>query len=332
MGKYWIKFGCFLTGYNYYIVRSSSEVAAKAVKRYTSAILMVSLLWAFVGYTFTERYLEGSTWACVAGAAIAVFIIVQIERQIILVVQPSFGLMLSRALIAIMMALIGAVIIDQIIFKQDIELEKITFIEERVKKALPPKTAELRAQIAALDTTIASKENERAVLISDVNARPLIKSTTTQTIPVTVRRTEFDADGRPVTVDRVERHVTASVSNVPNPNQSLIAPLEASITALRADRLQKETALLNVRPALENEIKSKIGFLDELKVMFNLISGSGVALSVWLLWFFFLVGIESLVLISKVTDKKNDYEETVLHHMNLQLKKLRVLEKHVINN
>jgi hypothetical protein len=35
---------------------------------------------------------------------------------------------------------------------------------------------------------------------------------------------------------------------------------------------------------------SNVGFLDELQVMFHLITGSTVALVVGLLWFFFLVG------------------------------------------
>ena len=85
--------------------------------------------------------------------------------------------------------------------------------------------------------------------------------------------------------------------------------------------------LLNVRPRLEAEVSKKVGFLDELKVMVGLISNSGVALGIWLLWFLFLLFIELLVLFSKVGDKANDYERTVLHHMNIQLKKLDVLEK-----
>src|SRR5690606_21961417 len=107
----WIKFGCFLTGYNYPIVMASSEVAVKAVKRYTSALIIVSIIWAFVGFTFTNRYLHASTWGSVAGAVIMVIIIVQVERQIILSVTPSKWLYIFRGLIAIMMAILGAIII-----------------------------------------------------------------------------------------------------------------------------------------------------------------------------------------------------------------------------
>ena len=83
---------------------------------------------------------------------------------------------------------------------------------------------------------------------------------------------------------------------------------------------------------MEAEIKSKIGFLDELKVMYELVSNSGVAFSFWLLWFLFLLFLEMLVLFSKLGDKENDYEKTVLHQMNLQMKKLDILAKNVREN
>lgn len=89
----------------------------------------------------------------------------------------------------------------------------------------------------------------------------------------------------------------------------------------------KEAALLNIRPALETEIKEKIGFLDELKVMYSLISNSNVALAFWLLWALFFLFIEMLVLFSKLGDKENDYEKTVLHHMTLQMRKLDALAR-----
>lgn len=327
MKNWWVKFGCFLTGYNYGIIRNSSEVAAKAVKRYTSALLIVCIMWSFIGYTFTQRYLHGGAWGSIAGAILLVIIIIQIERQIILSVTPSRWLYFSRGIIAAMMAIIGAVIIDQIIFKEDIELEKITFIEERVKKALPPKTEELRFQIAALDTAIMEKEDERLGLIADVEKNPTIKSVSSQVTPTVVRNSTTDSTGRTVTSEQVRNATSVSVTHLANPKQAMIAPLEQSITEMRIQKTAKEDELLNVRPKLEKEISSKVGFLDELEVMYSLITRSNVALSVWLIWFGFLLGLELLVLISKINEKENDYEKTVKHHMALQMKKLDALAK-----
>ncbi|MEO8960887.1 MAG: DUF4407 domain-containing protein [Ginsengibacter sp.] len=328
MKNWWVRFGCFLTGYNYGIVRNSSEVAAKTVKRYTSAMLIVCILWAFIGYVFTDRYLHGGQFGSIVGAILLVVIIIQIERQIILSINPTFWLYLARGIIACTMAIIGAIIIDQIIFKEDIELEKITSIEERVRKALPPKTEELRNQITALDSAINKKEEERLNLISDIEKRPTTKVFSTQSAVTTEKRTIIDSiTGKPIIIERTSPQMVTTTSNVPNPQIGLIAPLEQSISDLRIQKLSKDSALLNVRPALEKEISSKVGFLDELEVMYRLITRSNVALIVWLLWFFFLFGLEMLVLISKVNEKETDYEKTVKHHMDLQVRKLEAFAK-----
>lgn len=328
MRNWWIKFGCFLTGYNYSIVNASSEVAAKAVKRYTSAMVIVCIIWAFIGFVFTDRYLHGGVFGSIAGSVVLMVIIIQIERQIILSINPSKWLYFSRGIIASMMAIIGAIIIDQIIFKEDIELEKITFIEERVKKALPPKTEELRNLIAKLDTAISVKEAERATLINDVEKNPTSKVISTQATSFIDRKTTIDSiTGKPTTSEITRPSIIATTSNVPNPKIALIAPLEQTISDLRVQKGQKETELINVRPALEKEIKSKVGFLDELEVMYSLITRSNVAMIVWFIWFFFLFGLELLVLISKINEKENDYEKTVKHHMAMQMRKLEVFSK-----
>lgn len=80
MRNWWLRFGCFLTGYNYGIVKMSSEITAKTVKRYTSAMIIICILWSFIGYTFTDRYLKAGPWGAFLGAVVMVIIIIQVER------------------------------------------------------------------------------------------------------------------------------------------------------------------------------------------------------------------------------------------------------------
>src|SRR5688572_14901021 len=84
MRNKWLFVGCFLTGFNYRILKSSSELSIKRFIRYTSALLIVFLLWSFIGFAFTDRYLKGSSYECLAAIAIMIFLVIQIERQIIL--------------------------------------------------------------------------------------------------------------------------------------------------------------------------------------------------------------------------------------------------------
>ncbi|PZR06082.1 MAG: DUF4407 domain-containing protein [Flavobacterium psychrophilum] len=328
MRNWWIRFGCFLTGYNHAIVRQSSEVSAKAVKRYTSAILIVCIIWSFIGYTFTQRYLHGGLTGSIIGSVVLVIIIVQIERQIVLSVNPTKWLYLSRGVIAIMMAIIGTIIIDQIIFKEDIELEKITFIQNRVDKALPPKTKELELQIAKLDTAIVNKEHERLVLMEDIKRNPTTTVYSTSPSPKIVRKTTIDTlTGKPITTENIVPGTVTTRTDIPNPNIEHVKPMEQDIVLLRNQKADKEKILLDIRPRLEKEISSKVGFLDELEVMYQLITHSNVALVVWFIWFLFLFGLEMIVLISKINEKENDYDKTVVHQMTLQNKRLDALAR-----
>ncbi|MCD9574453.1 DUF4407 domain-containing protein [Flavobacterium soyae] len=328
MKNWWIKFGCILTGYNYNIVKNSSEISVKAVKRYTAAILIVCILWAFIGYSFTNRYLRGSEIMSSIGACIFVIIIIQIERQLILSINPSKWLIIARGIIACMMAIIGSIIIDQIIFKEDIELEKITFIEERVRKAIEPKTKDLRDQIEQINKAISEKEAERLVLIENITKNPNMTVFSTQAITTNTKSSEENPEtGKPVTVEKTTPVIVTTRSNIPNPKIQMIPAIEKTISDLRTQKTEKETALINIRPKLEKDISSKVGFLDELKVMYSILSQSMIALVIWLIWFFFLLGLEMLVLISKKSEKENDYERTVQHHMDLQFKKLELFAK-----
>lgn len=322
-----LRFGCFLIGYNYSIVKNCSEISVKTVKRYTSALLIICLLWAFIGYSFTNRYLAGNTFISTIGAIIFIFLIIQIERQIILSINPSRWLYATRTIIAVTMAVIGSVIIDQIIFQQDIELEKITFIEARVNKALDSKTKELRSQIQDLQDAIVKKEVERQNYISEIARNPtsiIYSTTSTNKIEKNVT---IDPTGNNVTTEKSIPVKVVNSSNVPNPKISMIAPLQQSINDLSIQKSKKESALLNIRPQLEKDISSKVGFLDELEVMFSLITKSTVALMIWLIWFILLFGIEILILVSKSGETENDYDRIVKQHMTLQMKKLDLFER-----
>jgi hypothetical protein len=327
MSNLWIRFGCFLTGYNYNILRSCSEAAFKAVKKYTAAILIVCILWFFIGFTFAQRYLSSGLVGCILAGVISVVIIVQIEKQIILSFTPNKLLRNLRICLALMMSILGAVIIDQILLEKDIELQKISYITDRVDALLPKKTKELEKQIADLDTTINRKEIQKSLYIEELKLHPIIHTVTTQVEYKQVPSTVIGASGKDSTV-YIRQPITIAIKGVtPNTVTALIQPLDSTIGVMRQQKAIKENELLHIRPALEKEMKEKTGFLDELKVLMQLISSSYVALGFWLLWILFFLFIEMLVLFSKMGDKASDYEKTVLHHMNLRIRRLDVFAK-----
>jgi len=315
MHNLWIKIGCFLTGYNYQIIKNSSEASAKAVKKYLSAILIVATLWGFIGYAFTQRYLHGSFFTCIIAAIIMVIIVIQIERQITLSIGKNTWALSFRVLIGIVMAIIGSVILDQVIFKDDVEKQKIENQQIAVNKIMPVKTQELKLQIQQLDTLIQVKENEKAALIDELGKHPNILSYSSTV------QSQKDSTGK-----TTHKSKTELFQPMRNPKWDLIPQIESQIKLLRDEKVKKENNILNVQQLLETEIKSKVGFLDELTVLFSILFSSGIALFVWILLFCFFLAIELFVLVNKLGDTKNDYDKTIMHQMDVRIKILEQMQ------
>jgi len=306
----WLKFGCFLTGFNFAIIRTCSEMAAKRVLRYTSALLIICLLWAFIGFLFTQRYLKGEWYSCLLGAVIMVFLIIQIERQIILSTSKNKWLNGFRVALGLTMAVIGTLIIDQIIFSEDINKRKLLGMDEEVKKVLPAREATLSGLIAELNRTIESKESERKNISDDISKNPFMSI--------------YD---RVTTRDTITQSVIITKRNVPNPKTSLLEPLDRTIADLRIEKAKKESMLLSLRPAVEAELKEHVGFLDELNVMIDMLSESISSFIAWSIWVVLLLILELLVLVSKFTDTENDYDRMENQQMQLHFRRIELLSK-----
>jgi hypothetical protein len=317
--KPWIKFGSILIGYNYDIVKECSEATAKTVKRYTSAILIVCILWAFIGFTFSQRYLKMETFGSIITSLIFVLIVIQIERQIILASHNS-GFFIFRIFIGIMMAIIGSVIIDQIIFKEDIEQKKILLLDERVNKAYELKNQEFIKEIEDKTSEKKLKENELSRISAIVDLNPLeriytVRETTTQNLDPNTNQTTS-----------LGRNTVTEGIDVPNHLIKDQDALRIDLERLQQQINEKDSLKWSLRNTLEDEIKSKVGFLDELTIMVKLFSDSSIAFFAWLIWFLLLSCLELFVVFSKLGDKDDtDYDDIVKHGNNINKKRLNYL-------
>ena len=110
--------------------------------------------------------------------------------------------------------------------------------------------------------------------------------------------------GRQVTTQTIE-----------NPKIKQLAPLNDQIQKLYDRKVELEKKIIDVRVSIENELKSKTGFLDELKIMFEILTSHWISMSVWILLFLFFLMIELFVIVSKFTDVDSDYEKIILSSM-----------------
>lgn len=321
----WIKFGCFLTGYKYELLKGCSEIAHRAVKRYTSALLIICVLWGFIGYSFVSKYLAADWYYSVLGAGLFVLIILQVERQIILADSSGNTKYWIRGFIAIVMATIGSIVIDQSIFREDIKHKEKFVLNAEVDSLLPAKERELKEQVAETDTAIAKKDAERRALVEELNKNPTIKVVTQQDNPVLVPTTTVDSNNTSVTKNQLKHSTVFIVNSIQNPKLAMLAPLDQQIKDLRSSKLAQEDRIIKLRKEVEEDAKADNGFLYELKLMYDILHDSVPALIVWLLWFLLLLGIEIFIMVNKIAHLETDYDVTIQHHMDLQKRKLRLL-------
>ena len=321
MKNLWLKIGCYICGYNYAIIKNSSEASAKTVKKYLSAILIVSILWGFIGFTFAQRYLHLGYPGSSLVAFIMIIIVIQIERQIILSTGKNNLVPLFRTLIGIVMAVIGSVIIDQIIFREDVEKSKISNLQTEVNTILPVKTRELDFQIKQIDSAINIKEAERTAIIDEITKKPFIKSTTSE-----IKHYQMQRNGQNGELsDTLIRRTDFALSDVANPKAGLLPNIAEQVNLLRTQKSEKENSKINIRQELEAELNSRTGFLDELKVLFSILLSSWIAMVVWIMFFLFLMSLEVLVLVNKFGEEGNDYDKIILHQKDVKIKMLEKL-------
>ncbi|MFD1004560.1 DUF4407 domain-containing protein [Winogradskyella aquimaris] len=325
--NWWIRLGCFLCGYNYSLLKSCSEASKKAVKKYTAALLIVMMLWALIGFLFTKEYLKFGDFGSSIAAIIMVIIIVQVERQIILGTKNTYSKWF-RVIIGFIMAVLGSVIVDQIIFREDIEKQKLFTVANEVNRLLPQRTKEINDQIHALDSILNGKELERILLIEEITQNPTIKipSSTTSLVPERIETKQI-IDGQEVTVYKDTTYVKKSFTtkSMTNPKVEFIPTINEQIEKIRYNRSELSKQLIDVRKGLRAELLEKKGFLDELKVMFQILVSSKISMGVWILWFIFFLAIELFVLVSKYGDKENDYDKMIEHQKDVRIKSIEAL-------
>ena len=172
--SWWTKFGCILTGWNSTVLAQCSEASRSQLSKYTSALLILMIVWSITGFCFAQRYMGLPVWACCIVSLLFVTIVIMIERQILLTNQKSFKLMLFRGIIAAVMAIVGSTIFDQTMFGKDIDKQMANNIELQVADLMGKRVSIIDGKLAYIKAEKDSLERVNAQLQADVNANPWI--------------------------------------------------------------------------------------------------------------------------------------------------------------
>lgn len=315
----WLRFGCFLSGYNYEILNECSEVSKREVKKITSALIIILLIWTVIGYIFTLKYLGGGIYSSILGSIFLGIIIIQIERQIIL--SNSVGkAKYFRIVLGIIIAFIGATIIDQYVFKNDIDVLLFQNSGTKTEEYNQTLTKSYDSQFAILEQSIKNNDSINNRLRLEINTLPAV------VIGNTGR--DYDTTGKTTSTEigYIPNPIVETKNGQINKNQEEITKSQNQIRELKSELLEK---LEKKRKELNSLDK---GFLEELNALFSYLTdfkkNGYLGLIFYGFWFLFFLMIELLVLNIKLSSndsKKIDYEIMIQKHSDIRTKSLENL-------
>lgn len=308
--NFYLKFCCFLTGLNYPLMQSCSEQSMENAKKYTGALLIIMLVWFFFnGYCFATRYLHMETMGGLIDGALMAFIILQVERIIILSHDISRGGKIFRVVLGIVMAVLGAMIMDQFTFKDDIDSRKAQGLEIKVEEAIRISETDIRKQISEIDRILDVSSKKLFSLSEELQKRPVIVTN------YTTGSVTRDSSG-----NQVNSTTQRNTAVADNPLKIEFEFLQQQISELNRKKFELSQSITDLRERKQKELIESTGFLEELVLLKEVVMESWVGMAVWGLFLLFFLSLEFFILIMKMSDKESDYDKLINHQVDVRTK------------
>lgn len=313
------KIGCHLIGWDPQILATCGEASKRQFRKLLSAISIMMVLWGTIGYCFAANYLNISNFFGKCGVSLAfMFIILCIERVIILNVGKNLFMAWMRGLLALCMAILGASIFDQLMFKNDIQQEITERREDMIAQTITKRLSIYDADIVRITNAVDSISRCNDQLYKEIEANP---TTTVTAVSTSEQVAGIGEDGKPIKtkVQSVNKTI------VPNPRiaQAQGNEEQLKLYAEQLEELRRDKK--DIDKTTREEFKNRpTGFIEELEATIAVISKSWVALVFYLIMFAFLLFLELFVLTIKMGETPCDYDLVVEHqlsHKRLMLQK-----------
>ena len=308
-----MNFGCFLIGWNKDILKECGEASQRQFRKLLSAICIMMVLWGTIGYCFADRYINIESCVLKLSVSLAfMFIVLCVERVIILTVGKARVMSTMRVMLALCMAFLGACIFDQIIFRNDIQQEIQEQREDVIKETIAKRLSIYESDIQRITHDMDSLSKSTIALGEELQKHPTIKGTKVSTQEQVVGT---DENGKPKKV-RVQSVSTVTMAN-PLAEQLKANNEQIQIYANQLEQLRQDKK--DIAEKVTKEIKARaLGFIEELEATLAVVSNSWISLVFYVILFLFLTFLELFVLTIKMGDNKCDYDLIVEHQLSLK--------------
>lgn len=305
--------GCFLIGWNKDILKECGEASQRQFRKLLSAICIMMVLWGTIGYCFADRYINIES--CVLKVCISLafmFIVLCVERVIILTVGKARVMSTMRVMLALCMAFLGACIFDQIIFRNDIQQEIQEQREDVIKETIAKRLSIYESDIQRITHDMDSLGKATLALNEELKKNPTIEMTDVSTNRTNVGK---DENGNPI----IQTSTIVNKKKMPNPLAEQLKANNEQIQVYIDQLEQLRQDKKDIADKVTKEIKARaLGFIEELEATLAVVSNSWISLVFYVILFLFLTFLELFVLTIKMGDNKCDYDLIVEHQLSLK--------------
>ena len=278
-----MKFFCKITGDDYKMLVNETPESRKKVTALATVVFVPVIIWFVIGYLMSTQIMELTSLHGLFVAIVLAFLIFLLERTIIMA-NGSRLIKWFRIILGLVIALLGAIFLDEIVFHKDIEhqLAEMQHIENQ--------HAMEQIDLQYADEINVSRQNLDRLYNDWQHA---------------VEESRKEADGTGGSgqrgVDGIARLKLDAAQNLKVEYDRALSSHESMLTRIE----DMKNAIKN------NQNISNDGLLIRVKALFTLVFNDWVMALIYILFTLFLFSMEFLVVLIKMGWRQTNYERKI---------------------
>lgn len=277
-----LRFACFITGDDYQMLKSDTPSSRKKVFTLVSVLCLPVLMWAINITLVMTVIMNEPLLISLAGGIIAAAIIFVIERSIIMA-NGSKPVMVFRVVLGFLIAVLGSVAFDEVIFKADID-QQLSDMKETKKN-------EAREAVRQHYHKLIQKQDQ------ELGKRKLDWDQT-------LTEAQREADGTGGSKQRGISEITRLKLKVASQKETEYQRAKTERDSISQDGDGKEK---EATEKVESEFRDH-ALLQRIKAMFDLVQTEFFVAALYAVITLLLFCMEFMVVILKLTLPKSNYE------------------------
>lgn len=277
-----LKFYSLIIGENPNYTATFQPASKRKIALYANCLMVPVILWFINGYLLVNHVLEGGIYASILTAFVAAFIIFLIERAIIMS-NGSKSIFWFRIFLGFIIASLGSISLDEVIFKQDIDNQVSFYEQTEVDISVQKVEDEYKKQIGIQQSIVNQKYVEWQLALKDAKG---------------------EADGTSGSLQKKVGKIAMLKMNIAQKIETDYKVENTTLTVLKSNlKEDKKTAKIKA----ETDFQSN-ALLVRIRAMFDLIAKNKFMLGVYILFTLFIFCLEFLVVLIKI-GSKNSFDE-----------------------